>query len=111
MFTVSVEALVVLVALAKTASWPRRLGALAFANIASHPAVWFVFPELGLSYSVMVILAETWAVGSELVFYRLVFEQLSWRRAVLISLLANALSLGLGLVVRALATHYGFWLV
>lgn len=81
---------------------PRRLGAVAAANVLSHPAVWFVFPELGLGYTPMLILAELWAFGSEVLLYRLVFPKLPWRQAVATSALANAVSLGLGVAVRAL---------
>ena len=80
----------------------RRLGAVVVANCASHPAVWFVFPELGLSYMKWVLLAELWAFGSEVFVYRLVFPELGWRRAVAASALANAASVAAGLVARAL---------
>jgi hypothetical protein len=43
----------------------RRLSAVIVANVASHPAVWFVFPRLGLGYVRFVTLAEIWAFGSE----------------------------------------------
>lgn len=78
----------------------RRIAAVAAANVLSHPAVWFVFPELGLTYTPMLIVAELWAFGSEALLYRLVFPTLPWRQAIAVSALANALSLGLGLVLR-----------
>jgi hypothetical protein len=80
----------------------RRLAAVGAANVASHPAVWFVFPELGLAYTPMLVLAELWAFGSEVLLYRLVFRTLSLRRAIAVSALANAASLGLGLALRSL---------
>lgn len=80
----------------------RRLAAVTAANVLSHPAVWFVFPELGLGYTPMLILAELWAFGSEALLYRLVFPAVPWRQAVAVSALANALSLGLGLVLRGM---------
>ncbi len=80
----------------------RRLAAVLAANVLSHPAVWFVFPELGMAYAPMLICAELWAVGSELLLYRLVFPQLRWRRALAVSALANALSMGVGLLLRGL---------
>jgi len=80
----------------------RRLGAVTAANVLSHPAVWFVFPELLRPYLVMLVGAELWAVVSEALVYRLVFPELRWRRAFGVSLLANAVSLGLGLVLRSL---------
>ncbi|MCC6663899.1 MAG: hypothetical protein IT375_09150 [Polyangiaceae bacterium] len=80
----------------------RRLAAVLAANVLSHPAVWFVFPELGLSYTRMLVAAELWAVGSEVLLYRLVFPKLGWPRALAASALANAFSVGAGLLLRAL---------
>lgn len=80
----------------------RRAATVVAANVLSHPAVWFVFPELGMTYTPMLICAELWAVGSELVLYRLVFPRLRWRRALAVSTLANALSMSAGLAVRGL---------
>lgn len=84
------------------ARWARLIGLLFFANLASHPAVWFVFPSLDLSYPAMVAWAETWAVASEAIFYWLVFSDVGLGRAVGVSLVANGSSFGLGLVVRSL---------
>jgi hypothetical protein len=86
------------------AGWARvaRLVALIFyANLASHPAVWFVFPNLGMSYSTMVLAAELWAVASEAIFYSLVFTNVRLDQAAGVSLVANGGSFGLGLLVRA----------
>ncbi len=83
-------------------SLPRRLALLFFANLTTHPIVWFVLPELPLRYSTMVALAELWAFGAEAVFYSMVVERLSWRRGVLLSLAANGLSFVGGLVIRKL---------
>jgi hypothetical protein len=80
----------------------RRLGAVTAANVLSHPAVWFVFPEVLRPYWVMLVAAELWAFCSEALLYRLVFPSLSWRRAFGVSALANGVSLGLGLVLRLL---------
>ena len=79
----------------------RRLGIALFAQLASHPAVWFVFPRLGLTYWLMVAFAEAWAVLSETAFYALLAPT-SVRRAVLVALAANTASFGIGLIVRAL---------
>ncbi len=80
----------------------RRLAAVMLANVASHPAVWFVLPELGLRYQPMVALAEAWAVAAEVAAYAIVFPALGARRALGVSAVANAASFGIGLVVRAL---------
>ncbi|MBI5517003.1 MAG: hypothetical protein HY909_24690 [Deltaproteobacteria bacterium] len=81
------------------AALPRRVARVSLASVLTHPAVWFVFPFLGLSYRAQVAASELWAVLAELVFYRLMFWELGWRRCAQASLLANALSFltGLGL--------------
>jgi|GEM_PF-362386 len=86
------------------ARWARgaRVVALIFyANLASHPAVWFVFPKLGLSYPTMVLAAELWAVASEAIFYSIVVANVRLSQAAGVSLVANGSSFGLGLLVRA----------
>jgi hypothetical protein len=85
-------------------SAPRR-AALAFsASLLTHPAVAFVFPRLGLPGGVAIVLAESWAVGLEAVFYALVFRGLGPARALAISALANAASFGVGLLLGAVGT-------
>ncbi|MEP7121207.1 MAG: hypothetical protein ABJE95_09870 [Byssovorax sp.] len=79
----------------------RRVALVLLANLASHPAVWFIFPELGLPYFPALLLAETWAVLLEAGFYRLTFEKSDAVESLGISALANGASLGLGLLVRA----------
>ena len=79
---------------------PRRVALILFANLASHPAVWFIFPNLGLRYSPALVIAEAWAVLVEAAFYRLVFEESDAVEALGISALANGASLGIGLLVR-----------
>ena len=82
--------------------WWRRSGLCLYANLASHPAVWFIFPALGLTFPRMVLAAEAWAVVSEAVFFWLAFQRVDARRAVGVALLANGISFGLGLVLREL---------
>ena len=82
----------------------RRLAAIAVANLASHPAVWFVFPELRLGGATMtLLLSELWAFASELFIYRLIFPRLAWPRAALIAAAANAVSFLAGWALRAWA--------
>lgn len=82
-------------------SWPRLAGLVFFAQLASHPAVWFVFPQLPVGWDAIVAMAETWAVVSETVFYWLVVPGVGLRRAFGVAALANAASFGLGLALRA----------
>ena len=73
--------------------------ALAFLPSAlTHPLVWFVFPRLPLSYVPMVVCAELFAVGAEAAL----LHALRVPRALAWSLVANAASLGIGLLLRAL---------
>jgi hypothetical protein len=86
--------------------WGRRVAAVFVVNLASHPAVWFVFPELGAGHPDLTLaLSELWAFGSELLIYRLVFPfpALSWRRAAVTAGLANAVSFATGWALRATA--------
>jgi len=79
----------------------RRYALCFFASLATHPLVWFVFPELGFRYLATVELAELWAWLTEAGFYWLVFPGARLERVLLASLAANAASLTLGFVVRA----------
>ena len=80
----------------------RRLAAVTLVNVASHPAVWFVVPALGLPYAPMIAIAEAWALLCELAGYLVVFPRLGARRAFGVAALANAASFGLGVVAREL---------
>jgi hypothetical protein len=80
-----------------------RLAAVVFyANLASHPSVWFIIPSLVPIYTTMVIVAELWAVTSEALFYWLVVPRIGLRAAAGASLVANGCSFGLGLLLRHL---------
>jgi hypothetical protein len=82
---------------------PRLLILILFANLASHPAVWFVFTQLFLigtpSY---VLAAEGWAVAVEALFYWAAFRGVTVRRAIAVSLVANAASFLVGRLLVAL---------
>jgi hypothetical protein len=91
--------------LLKGHAWTRRLGALLLVNVATHPIVWFVIPVLtrrSLSWTQSVIVSETWAILGETAAYRLIFPDLSWKRCLAISALANLASTAIGLALRAL---------
>lgn len=80
----------------------RRAAVVVFAQIASHPAVWFILPELGMQRSTYLVVAEGWAVVCELLLYRVVFPDLRWSRAFGVSALANGASFAAGLVLQHL---------
>jgi hypothetical protein len=83
------------------ASVPRRVSLVFLANLATHPIVWFVFPELSLSYPVNLCLSETWAVLIEALAFSTAMPALGVRRAFGVSALANGVSYGVGLALQA----------
>jgi hypothetical protein len=83
-------------------SLPRRASAVLLANVASHPAVWLIFPRLGLGWGLAVLLSEIWAACLETWLYLLVFREGKFRSAALLSLAANATSFGVGTVLGVL---------
>lgn len=100
--TLLVEAPIAEVGLRPLGPRSRRLALFLVANIASHPAVWFVFPELGLSSRAWLIAAELWAVAIEAFAYATQgHPAIGPRRALTTAVVANAISLGLGLVLSA----------
>jgi len=101
LLTIAVEVPMAVVLLRRSEPDLPRLAAVAlFANLASHPAVWFVITQLILvGTPAYVAVAEGWAVAVEAAFYFVVIRGLSLPRAVAISLAVNTASF---LVGRAL---------
>jgi len=102
-FTQIVEVPIYLWALERAHGRQKRARDLFVAFAAStitHPVVWFVFPRLFPvnAYVTMLACAEAFAVVVEAVWLR----AFGVRRALFWSLAANATSLGLGLISRAL---------
>jgi len=81
-------------------SWLRRSALVMFAQMISHPAVWFIFPELHLRRFWFLVCAETWACAIEALFYKVSFPELRWSRAFGVSLFANAASVLVGLALK-----------
>jgi hypothetical protein len=75
----------------------RRVGLALLGNALSHPAVWFVFPALGLGWFATTAISEIWAWLLEAVVYRAGLAHAGWRPALRLSLVANLLSFGAGL--------------
>jgi len=74
-----------------------------FANLATHPAVWFIFPQLFYVSTIPFLAAsELWAVAAEAVFYAVAFRSVTPVRAVATSVAANGASFLVGLVVTEL---------
>lgn len=84
----------------------RRVSLIAVSNIASHPAVWLIFPELGAglgwSRTLTLVVSEVWAFGLEALIYGLFLGRGHARTVAWASTFANALSLGIGLAIRSL---------
>ena len=78
----------------------RRTALAVLANLATHPVVSFVIlPTLVAHANVGLVVAETWAVVIEWVFYFLTLPTMKLSRALGISALANGVSFALGLVL------------
>jgi hypothetical protein len=92
LITLVVEMLVAYPLLGAEHSPVRRVGAIAFAQLASHPLLWFVLPSLGLEPWLYRGLGEAWAVLSEMLLYQLVFADCTLWRALGVSAVANAAS-------------------
>ena len=71
-----------------------------FANLATHPIVWYVITQPFLVGTwEYVLVAEGWAVAAETVFYWAAFRGLTPRRALGVAVVANAASFLAGVVV------------
>ena len=81
----------------------RRFVLVLFANLVTHPAVWFVFTQLFLiGTPEYTLAAEAWAVGVEALFYAVVIPGLGPRRALVVALAANLASFAVGRLVVGL---------
>jgi hypothetical protein len=77
----------------------RRLAVAFFANLATHPAVWFIIPAFGLSGITSLIVSETWAVVIEWGVYFVAFPGMKPGRALGVSAFANGVSFAIGLLL------------
>jgi hypothetical protein len=78
----------------------RRVLLVVFANLATHPIVWYVMTQpLLVGTWEYVLVSESWAVAAEAVFYWAAFRPAGPRRALVTSVVANAASFLVGLVV------------
>jgi hypothetical protein len=104
LLTVAVEAPIAWYLLRAAEPEGLRLAALVvFANLASHPIVWYVLTQPFLVGTwEYILVAEGWAVAAEAVFYAVAIRGVSPRRAVAVAVLANAASYLAGWVVGGL---------
>ncbi len=81
---------------------PTRLWVGLVPSAITHPFVWFLFPRMqehGATYLQMALAAELFAwLAEALLLWRAL--RTSWRRALLVSLLANSSSVAVGLFLR-----------
>ena len=82
---------------------------IVLANLATHPAVWFIWTQPFLvGTTEYLVVAESWAVAVEAVFYWAAFRGLPVGRAILVAFVANAASFLLGqLVATAWPSLFG----
>lgn len=107
LITLGLEIPLVAVLLRKEEPSRARLAALAFfANLSTHPIVWFVLPAVVHPPSIAFGVSEMTAFLLEAVFYRLVFPRVSWLKACLTSALANALSASAGWLLFHFAARW-----
>jgi len=104
--TLAVELPVAVPLLASSGVSPaRRAGVVALANLATHPMVWFAFPQWGLPETVRLAGSEVFAIAVETAAYLLVWPALGATRAFGTSAVANGASLAVGLALRALGVR------
>ena len=73
---------------------------IAFANLATHPIVWYVITQLFLIGTwEYLLVAESWAVAVEALFYAVAFRGIGPRRAIAVAVIANAASFIAGAIV------------
>jgi hypothetical protein len=80
---------------------PRRALLVFFANLSTHPAVWWGFPLVFAGDGARIAASEFWAVALETIFYVLTMR-MHLIHAFGVSAVANAASFGTGLFIRAL---------
>jgi len=94
----------IVVALTRGTAFPawRRAAIAFFGQIATHPAVWFIFPSIvGLSGRQATLLSELWACLAEACLYAVALPGVRPLRALGVSAIANGASYGLGLAIYA----------
>jgi hypothetical protein len=79
--------------------WRRDLPWALLANSLSHPTLWFILPPLFTDYTTYLIVSEAAVFAFEALLYALVLRSV---RGLAIGVAANALSLGVGLLIVAL---------
>jgi len=100
--TLFIELLILIVLLHKRYASRRIIINALAANLLTHPIVWFVFPAIGLPYTVQVASSELFAFMAEGLIYARAFQGMGSREAFLLSLLCNGASFLLGLLLQTI---------
>lgn len=85
----------------------RRIAISVFANLATHPAVWFIIPHFGLSSNGTLLVAEVWAIAIEWAIYFVAIPKITVQRALAVSAIANGASYAIGLVLYTYTSVLG----
>ena len=103
LLTLAVEVPIALALLHRSGPGIVRLaGIAAVANLATHPVVWFVLPQLlDVGETSYTIVAEIWAVAIEALVYWLALPGIGVRRIAITATAANAASWLAGRVLGA----------
>jgi hypothetical protein len=109
LITVAVEAPIVLaLTRGSETGTARRLALVVFAQLVTHPLVWFVFPYIvGLRGATATLLSELWAWLAEAVFYALVIRGITFTRALALSAFANGASVLAGVALAHVGRAFG----
>ena len=104
--TLALELPVVAWMLRDTTSRGRRLALGLLASGITHPLLWFAWHPHVHPWGLAVVTGEAWVVAAEAAVYRTVAApRTAWRT----SLVANAVSLGVGWPLRAGLVAMGLW--
>jgi hypothetical protein len=103
--TVIVEAPFVLYAARRHGvDWVRGAVILVLANLATHPVLWYVIPQVVVPRTTQfVAVGEGWAIAAETACYWAVIPGMRARSALAVALLANVASFGVGRLVAGVA--------
>lgn len=90
-------------------SLSRIVAAGFLASFASYPYLWYVVPALIANRSLALVGGELFVAGVETLVYRAVLP-LSWRRAMIVSLVCNLTTIVFGSLMNKIIVQYRLFL-
>jgi hypothetical protein len=99
LFTNLIEMMVAYMVLRGHEGPKRIIAVVLLCNMLTLPIVWFVFPALIAGYLPALVLGEIFAFAFEAAAYALAFENAGWKKAAGAAVLANMLSLVVGILL------------